>query len=188
MNIMTSTPFLDGKNLYMRDLRMGDLDGPYVGWLNDPEVSAHNSHHLFPYTRPQAEHYIKSVTGDTSNLVLAVIAKDTDLHIGNISLQNIDRVNNTAEYAIMIGDKNYWGKGVAKEASLLLIDHGFNALNLHRIYCGTSATNTAMQKLALALGMEEEGRRKEAVYKDGSYLDLIEFGLLTVNFKIHEFV
>ncbi len=183
MDIMTSTPFLDGKNLYMRELRMGDLDGPYVGWLNDPEVSAHNSHHLFPYTRPQAEQYIKSVTGDTSNLVLAVIAKDTELHIGNISLQNIDRINNSAEYAIMIGDKNYWGKGVAKEASLLLLAHGFNALNLHRIYCGTSYANIAMQKLATALGMECEGRRKEAVFKNGAYLDVLEYGILYKNFK-----
>jgi RimJ/RimL family protein N-acetyltransferase len=115
---------------------------------------------------------------DPQNLVLAIVAKDTDAHVGNISLQNIDLVSRNAEYAIVIGDKNYWGKGVAGEASRLLIAHGFNALNLHRIYCGTSSTNTAMQKLAAKLGMKEEGRRREALYKNGAYADVIEYGLL----------
>ena len=46
------------------------------------------------------------------------------------------------------------------EAGSLLIDHGFNKLNLHRIHCGTSSENYAMQKLALKLGMSKEGEKR----------------------------
>jgi RimJ/RimL family protein N-acetyltransferase len=64
------------------------------------------------------------------------------------------------------------------EAGTLLINHAFKSLNLHRIYCGTSSDNIAMQKLAIKLGMAQEGLRKEAIYKNGNYSDILEYGLL----------
>ena len=45
------------------------------------------------------------------------------------------------------------------EAGKLLINHAFNELNLHKVYCGTSSNNLGMQKLAINLGMVKEGVR-----------------------------
>jgi RimJ/RimL family protein N-acetyltransferase len=50
---------------------------------------------------------------------------------------------------------------------------------LHRIYCGTHAQNTGMQKLALKLGMRQEGCRREAILKAGRFADIIEYGILS---------
>jgi RimJ/RimL family protein N-acetyltransferase len=175
---MAPNPFLEGDLVILRPLAVEDLEGDYSRWLNDPEVNEHNSHHVFPYSVAQAKHYIESVSGDKNNLVLAMVAKDSGKHIGNISLQKIDYISQNAEYAILLGDKDYWGKGIAFEASRLLVTHGFKALNLHRIYCGTSRTNVAMQKLAAKLGMQQEGVRREAHFKNGEFSDIIEYGLL----------
>jgi [ribosomal protein S5]-alanine N-acetyltransferase len=175
---MEATPFLAGEQVNLRPLSLAHLDGPYVGWLNDPEVCAHNSHHVFPYSAAEGRAYIESVSRDEHNMVLAIEDKESGKHIGNISLQKIDPVARSAEYAILVGDRDYWGKGVASEASRLLIAHGFSALNLHRIYCGTSSENVAMQKLAAKLGFTEEGRRREAHFKNGTYQDTIEYGVL----------
>lgn len=180
---MEPKPFLEGGSVYLRPLSVEDLSHGYPHWLNDPEVSAHNSHHVFPYTLEQTRGYIESTKNDPQNLVLAIVAKENEVHIGNISLQRINMIDRNAEYAIMIGDKRYWGKGIAREASELLIAHGFETLNLHRIYCGTSSTNEAMQRLAVTLGMKEEGRRREAQYKHGTYLDIVEFGILESEFR-----
>jgi len=180
---MHVTPFIEGKNIDLRPLLMEDIEGEYVNWLNNDEICKFNSHHIYPYTKELAKHYITDVQDQKKHLVLAILAKDTGKHIGNISLQSIDNVNGNAEYAILLGDKNYWGKGIAKEASLLVLRHGFDVLNLHRIYCGTSSKNIPMQKLASALGMEEEGRRIEAMYKNGEYVDIIEYGLLKEKFN-----
>lgn len=176
--------FIEGEKVLLRSLSMEDIEGDYVSWLNDPVVCEHNSHHVFPYTEAQAQHYITSVRADRQNLVLAIVAKNSGKHIGNISLQNIDMISRSAEYAILVGDKDYWGKGVAAEASRLILTHGFKSLNLHRVYCGTSSANTAMQKLAGALGMTQEGVRKEAQFKNGAYHDSIEFGLLQKDFTL----
>lgn len=180
---MDTKPFIEGERINLRPLLMEDIDGEYINWLNDAEVNKYNSHHVYPYTEVQAKQYISDVADQKKNLVLAIVDRETDKHIGNISLQSIDHLNRNAEYAILLGDKEYWGKGIAKEASKLILKHGFDTLNLHRIYCGTSAQNTPMQKLAAALGMKEEGRRKDAQYKNGEYVDIIEYGILRDDFE-----
>ncbi len=176
-------PFLEGTTINLRPLSLKDVEGEYVNWFNDAEVCQHNAHHTYPYNRALAEQYINDANRQKQTIVLAIIDKE-GTHIGNASLQSINYINRSAEFAILIGDKRYWGKGIAKEVGRLLFEHGFKEINLHRIYCGTVADNIAMQKVALALGMREEGRRKESVYKNGAYVDVIEYGLLKGEFKI----
>ncbi|MEQ8170855.1 MAG: GNAT family N-acetyltransferase, partial [Candidatus Eremiobacterota bacterium] len=139
------TPFLIGSNIYLRALNEKDLEGNYLQWLNDSDVCKYNSHHVFPYDRESAEKYIKNTYNSKTSLVLAIVLIEKDIHIGNIALQNIDYISRNAEFAILIGEKSYWGKGYSKEAGLLILIHGFIELNLHRIYCGTSVDNIPMQ-------------------------------------------
>lgn len=176
-------PFIIGKDVYLRPLRAEDADGGYVAWLNDPEVCRFNSHHVFPYTAQQALQYISQAAAARDAVVLAVCLISSDRHIGNISLQKIDLMSRSAEFAVLFGDKENWGKGYARQAAVLLCEHGFRELGLHRIYCGTSAENVAMQKLAKALGMREEGRRVQALFKHGRYIDIIEYGMLAADFE-----
>lgn len=177
-------PFLEGKIIHLRAPVTEDANGNYVNWFNDGEVCRYNSHHVYPYSKELAIKYIQDKQESKKDLVLAIATKGKrPKHIGNIALQDIDYISRSAEYAIIIGEKDYWGKGVAKEASLLILQHGFNALNLHRVYCGTSSKNIPMQKLAEYLGMKKEGCRKEALYKNGEYVDVIEYGLLRKDFR-----
>lgn len=176
-------PFLTGERIYLRGLLESDLDGHYVSWLNDAEVCQYNSHHQFPYSRQSAADYIKSMDGNRSALVLAICLIQGDLHIGNISLQAMNPVSRQAEFAILMGDKRHWGQGYSKEAAYLICKHGFEALNLNRIHCGTSEENVPMQRLAGFMGMKEEGRRRQAHYKNGQYVDLLEYGVLRCEFE-----
>lgn len=175
-------PFLVGEEIYLRGLSEKDLEGNYIQWFNDAEVCKYNSHHVFPYYRENAENYIKNTFNTQTAIVLAIILKENDLHIGNVSLQDINYINRSAELAVLLGEKDYWGKGCSKEAALLIMRHGFMELNLYRIYCGTSADNISMQKLALSLGMTEEGRRRGALFKHGRYVDIVEYGILSDEF------
>lgn len=155
-----------------------ELEGSYPQWLNRPDVCQFNSHGAFPNTPEQCRDYIASLSGARSTLVWAVYHLDDGVHIGNISLQGIDWLNRSAEIAFLFGETAYWGKGYAFDAAQLLIDHGFSCLNLRRIYCGTASGNQGMRRLAQKLGMHEEGCKREALYLQGTYQDIIEFGLL----------
>lgn len=171
-------PFLEAEDIYLRPLQVEDADGPYVGWFNDPIVCEGNAHHKYPYTRQAALDYIEAAQNFSKALILAIIEKADHKHIGNIALQKIDQVARSAEFAIVIGDQGYWGKGYSKQVGRLLLDHAFFTLNLNRVYCGTYENNLAMQKLAGYLGMREEGRRRKAAFKNNRYLDIFEYGVL----------
>lgn len=173
-----NNPFLVGKIIYLRPLEIKDLEGSYPEWFNNSEICRFNSHHRFPYTREQAKSYVDSLAGNTSKLVLAIMDPKNECHIGNISLQNISLVDRSAELAIIIGSPDYQGKGVGKEAAKLLVAHGFKALNLNRIYCGTSHVNTGMQKIAEYVGMKLEGRKRQAIFNEGKYFDILDYAVL----------
>jgi [ribosomal protein S5]-alanine N-acetyltransferase len=169
--------FLAGDLVALRPLVESDADGPYPGWLNDPEVCRYNSHHVFPYTPAQAREWIASIPA-RGELVLAITLHEDQAHVGNVSLQAIDRVTRSAELAILLGERRTWGRGVGLESARLVVEHGFSAMNLHRIHLGTTEDNSAMRRIAERLGMQQEGIRREAAYNDGRYVDVIEYGLL----------
>lgn len=157
---------------------MADIDGNYQYWFNNGQIVNNNSHGRFPMTKEKLENYVESASSDSNLLVLAIILKENSVHVGNISLQNINWIDRSAEIAFILGEVEYQGKGIMYRAGSLLIQHAFNQLNLHRIYCGTLETNEGMIRLAEKFGMEREGRRREAIFKNGKYLDIIEFGIL----------
>jgi ribosomal-protein-alanine N-acetyltransferase len=175
--------FLKGPRIHLRALEEKDLTDAYLQWLNDEEVCRYNSHAVFPNTWNRMKAYFNSLQDMQKDIVLAIIYSDTNKHIGNISLQHINWLSRNAEFAILLGDKEFWGAGYGEEAARLIINYGFERLNLHRIYCGTIQGNKGMQKLTQKLGMKEEGRRRQAIYKNGKYLDIIEYGILKTEFK-----
>lgn len=175
---MAEMKFIEGKRIYLRQMLASDADGPYPTWLNNARTCMGNSHHNYPYSREAARQYIESAGKAQDQLILAIVLNDGDQHIGNIALQSIHTINRSAELSILIGEQEVWGKGYGKEAFLLMMAHGFNCLNLHRLSCGTFSENHAMKVLAGAVGMSQEGVRRQAVFKEGKYLDVFEYGIL----------
>jgi [ribosomal protein S5]-alanine N-acetyltransferase len=175
--------FLVGEHIYLRALVDEDVDGEYLAWFNDEEVCQGNSHHVYPHTRKKIQNNINHSHRTDEEFILAIVLKSNDKHIGNIAFQDIHQIYRSADLTILIGDKFAWGKGYGLEAANLLLHHGFNAMNLHRISCSTYDTNIAMKKLALSLGMNEEGRRIESAYKNGKYIDFVEYGILKSDYE-----
>jgi len=178
----------ENDDIYVRPFTKDDMTETYFSWFYDQEVTRFNSHGLFPYSDKQQTDFIESLN---SNIVWAIMAKAKDLshlpipggrifftHIGNISLQSIDLINHSAEFAVVIGDTDYWGKGICTQAGQWLFDHGFNKLNLNRIWSGTAAINPGMIKVFNKLGMKEEGRFRDGTYLSGDYYDVVCYGIL----------
>jgi len=173
-----SVKFIDGQSIYLRPLTIDDLKSNYSLWLNDHKINELNSHCRFPKSKAELIDYVQSVSSSNNDLVLAIVYKNNNIHIGNISLQNINWVDRSAEIAFILGEIDYWGKGIMLEAGKLILNHAFKALNLHRVYCGTSINNFGMIKLARKLGMKKEGVRRDAIFNNNNYYDLIEFGII----------
>lgn len=169
-----------GKDYFVRPLTEDDLAGPYLSWFQDQEVCRYNSHAKFFKTKTHFRKYLAALNKE--DRIVWAICHVQDGHIGNISLQQISFINRSAEFAIILGDKRHWGRGVGLLASRALLQHGFKKLNLERIYCGTAATNEGMKKLAVAMGMTLEGTRRRHVFLDGAWVDVVEYGILREEF------
>lgn len=126
-----------------------------VKWRNDPEV--------FKYTGNTYSHQILLET--ELNWIRKVIENRNDyrcaievdgVYVGNIYLNNFS--SGEGEYNIFIGDKDYWGKGVARKASELIIEDGFSRLNLRKIILDVKNVNKRALRLYTSLGFVETGR------------------------------
>lgn len=155
-----------------------ELAGDYPSWFTDEAVHKYNSHWSRPQTLDDVKKFVESLTSDTSRLIFSVYSIKDEKHIGNISLQSIDHLNQSAEMAFLFGNREYWGKGYAQSASEMVIDHAFKHLNMNRLYLGCLKTNIAMNKLALKLGFVIEGTRRKALFSNGVFHDVVEYGFL----------
>ena len=135
-------------DVFLRKLERTDAYVSYK-WRNDPEV--------FKYTRTVYDHeitletelhWIERVIKNDDEYRCAIIADNC--YVGNIYLTNID--DEKAEYHIFIGDKSYWGKSVAKKASIEIIRYGFEYLNLKKIVLEVRQQNKNAIRLYEKLG------------------------------------
>ena len=169
--------------LTLYKLSLNELNTNYISWLNDKDVCKYNSHGDSEYTYDMAVKYISDLCKDKSKIVYAVYEVSSKLHIGNISLQEIDYKNKSAEIAFLFGEKLFWGKGYASEAANALIQYGFDVLKLERICFGTHEDNVGMQKIGDKLGFKKEGVRRSAFYKNDQFYDIYEYGLLNGEYQ-----
>jgi RimJ/RimL family protein N-acetyltransferase len=128
------------------------------------------------------ENYYRAVVLNPANVALAIIEKATDRHVGNIKIGPINWVHRCAEFGILIGEKDCWGKRYGCEASSLMLDYAFRRLNLHKITLGVHAEHVGAIQAYKRVGFCEEGRLHEAVFLEGKYADKILMGITAEQF------
>jgi diamine N-acetyltransferase len=111
------------------------------------------------------------------------VTDDTDEYLGTISLKNIDVNSKTAEYAISMRKKIH-GKGIATEATRLVLKKAFEELGLQRVYLNVLSDNQAAIRLYEGCGFVCEGEFRQHLYKDGRYVNLKWYGLLKREYDV----
>lgn len=170
-------PFLRGERCGLRPLTPADVDGPWPGWFNDPDVTRFMLHGDLPSTKESTLAFYEHVITSSNDLVLAIDIPDLG-HVGNIGLHRIDWRHRTAEYGVVIGEAAARGRGVGREATQLICDHGFRRLGLHRIWLGCLAEHEAARRMYRSVGFREEGVLREVFWHDGQRVDQVIMGLL----------
>lgn len=166
---------------YLRPLRATDLNGGWPAWFNDSEVTRYQAKGFYPNTYEGQKKYYDSLIESRTDVVLAIVDRVSDRHIGNVGLHQIDYVHRTAVLGIVIGERDAWGRGIGARSWHAITSYGFKILNLHKICATFIEGNERSLKCALAAGYEVEGRQSKQIFKDGRYLDLVHLGLLREN-------
>ncbi len=172
---------LKSNRLILKPLDVTHCSLDYLRWLNDEDVyryletgGNYNMHMLKEYIE---ESVFKNI------YFWAIHLKSDDKHIGNIKIDPINLKLGTGEYGILMGDKNEWGKGYAKEASLTIIDYCFNIIGLRKITLGVISENISAINLYKKLGFELEGTFKYHGFYNGKWCSCFRMTLFNNKFS-----
>lgn len=171
---------LKGKKVLLRPIRKSDIS-LLLKWFNDPETTKYLGLYL-PVTEVEEEKWIEELAtikrGIDIVFIIEVIENNSTKPIGNCGLYKINQKDQTAELAIVIGEKEYLGKGYGTETAQILIEYGFQQLNLNRISASVLESNEKAINLLKKIGFKVEGRLRKARFKNGKFYDQILFALL----------
>lgn len=100
-----------------------------------------------------------------------------------VNLHGIDPINRSAFLGIVIGEKEYWSRGYGTEAITLILDYGFNILNLHSVGLGVIAFNEQAIACYKKVGFKEAGRKRESKFMFGKPHDVVLMDVLAGEFQ-----
>ena len=173
---------INGNSTYLSPLGPEAAELWYV-WHNDLEVGllAGSPGHRSPGTLQEYQKTIAHFVEQRFHTFLIVTQAD-DRPIGWCGLARHDKVNRRAELAVMIGERDSWGRGYGEDALGALIDYGFNLLNLNSVELVVNAENTRAQRCYEKLGFAVTGRKRQARIIGSKRLDLLTMDLLADEF------
>ena len=172
-----------GEGVRLRAIEREDIDR-FVRWFNDPEVRRYLLMYE-PMSRAKEERWFEERLSRKDDLLLAIEVREGDswVHIGNMGLHRIDWKNRVATLGIVIGEKEYWGKGYGTEAVRTMLRYAFHELGLNRVELETYSFNPRAQRCYQKAGFVREGVRRQALYRDGEFHDVITMGILRSEFE-----
>ncbi len=179
---MPTYKLLAGVKCYLSPCRLEDAER-WAEWFNDLEVTIPLGDEAYTLTSLEGEQEaIRDILKSNSH-VFSIIDLETEQAIGRCMFFNVDSVNRTAMLGIVIGEKICWDQGYGQEAVSLLLDYGFNLLNLNNVMLGTFSFNERAIRCYEKVGFRQIGRRREARIIVGEKYDLILMDILADEFE-----
>ena len=167
---------IEGERVLLKRMSREDA-ADVVRMRADPEVQAQ----LFSERPPTVEEHLRwlgdmEARGDRHEFM--IVERTSGRSVGTIGLSHIDRVNRRAEYGVLIGEPDARGKGLAAEASRLLLAYAFGTLGLRRVYLHVLARNEDALRLYRRVGFQPEGVLRQHVRKGDEFLDVAVMAVL----------
>ena len=170
---------LVGERIYLSPRNVEDIE-IFTQWMNDFYITDYTGRSHQVVSLQDEKEYLES-GGDKTTF--AIIDEQKDEIIGTVGLHKIDNINRTATLGIFIGNRDYWSKGYGTEAIQLIIDFGFNYLNLKNIDLAVMEFNQRAVRCYQKCGFKEIGRRRKCKFINGKYYDSILMDILAEDFK-----
>jgi RimJ/RimL family protein N-acetyltransferase len=176
---------ITGELVVLRGLEREDLKLMHK-WLNDEEVMewANSSPDNIASMEFIEKTYEQDLKGENyTRCMYIVVEKKTGKPVGWTSIRWFPPTDTTCEIGLVIGEKQFRGKGLGTEVTRLLVRQAFDQLNMHKVELICRPENKAEMKVAKNCGFKLEGRFRETVYFNGRYHDGLMFGLIRNEYK-----
>jgi RimJ/RimL family protein N-acetyltransferase len=172
---------LISERCYLSPIDTGDAELVWnvVKWLNDHSVVIH----LNEYGRNVTIDYCLDLLENLSqNCGFVIVSSENSIPIGLCYLDKVDKVNQSAELTVFIGEKSFWGGGFGTTAVGLLVDYGFRALNLYNIYLEVFEMNKRAIQCFERVGFKRIGVRRKSLVRNFKRFDIVLMDVLRKDF------
>jgi RimJ/RimL family protein N-acetyltransferase len=172
-------PVIETKRLILRLLEKNDL--PTLFAVNgDDEVFRYSPRESWK-TPADGEAWFARVmahreSGATMQFV--IVLRDGERPIGTLAVFHFEESVGSAEIGYVLG-REYWGKGLMKEALDAFVEFAFETLGLKRLEAELDPRNGASVKVLARVGFSNEGRRRRNYLSKGEVTDTGLYGMLS---------
>jgi len=160
----------------LRILKVEDVSQEYVNWFNEKSIIEYSDNQYRTFSFETQVDYVRSKTLDINSQLYGIFVHSN--HIGNIVLDKIDFNHKRAEITYVVGNKDYWGKGIATLAIEKIIKISREEFQLKKLSASCADKNEGSKRVLLKNGFKIEGVRKKHLFFNEKWFDQVDFGLL----------
>lgn len=182
---MPDEVLLTGQNVQIREMKRGDVE-EFHHMTSKPGFY----YYCFDGSREAVESFVgegissqKFGSGDLrKSFMMAVLDSDDGKLIGHVTLDILDKAPDYFDLAYFT-DPDFQGRGIATEASGLLLRHIFNQNHLDKVIATVHPDNIPSQKVLTKLGFVDTGEMTTVESTNGDNIRMC-FELSRKNFFI----
>lgn len=166
-------PYMVGRKVYLRYPMEKDVEGRWPEWFSDENTTKYLIDRYWPNSKEEQYNFFKSIQNNHNRMVLSIIDKESDDHIGVASLGAINWVHRYCDFAIVIGEEKY-RKGVyAIDCMALLLRIAFKRLNLRNVKGAYVRSNDLTKGMVKLFHFKEIGVYEKLYWISGGWEDSV---------------
>ncbi len=169
--------------IYLRSLEMDDYKTS-IQWRKDSQIWDMLGGAKYFVSEAYEKKWVENAIFNSKDVRLAICLSENDKYIGNVYMTDLDETNRSCQSHILIGDKEYWGQGYAKEALLKAIEYMFNERNINRIQAVVLESNKQSLRMHQKCGYKVEGLLRKSVFKSGQYQNQYILSILREDYEL----
>lgn len=179
---MLDKPILQGETITLRPLGPEDAAAMFASFSDEESTRLTGTHETF--TLAQIKAYCARIVDADDRVDYAITLKDNPaLVVGEVVLNDINWHNQAANFRIALYHQDYFGKGYGTQATQLILKHGFETLDLHRIDLEVYDFNPRAAHVYEKAGFVREGIKRDALLWQGTYQDAIIMSILKPEYE-----
>jgi len=173
---------IDGEIVFLVPFQEEHLTNPkYFQWVTDTKVMQFvgRDEYLKPIQFEKVREYVEDLWRNKCCFFFAIYHSKAHIFVGTAKINYLDesgRNSRTADIGIMIGERDYWGKGVATDALRTLCQYAFVVQDARKLTAGAMAANEGAISAFKKIGFVEEGRIRKKLLVSGKYMDHVLLG------------
>jgi RimJ/RimL family protein N-acetyltransferase len=162
------------ERLLLRPLVEEDVNDSYYKWMNDPEIIKFMECRFAENTKDLILSFIRTMNNSNNDFFRAITIENK--HIGNIRLGPINWHHKSAPIGLVVGEKEFWGRGVGSEAIEAITQFAFHKLKLNKVFASCYTQNIGSAAVFQKVGFTVEGILQKQVFCEGKFVDVIVMG------------